>query len=121
MQWMADSPAAYSALKFINKLTGTAQERYIRKLQGLHGGLGVPWNELLSPFDNQWIDDICKLPAVEFDASFILWRLQRAHTLEAMKAYRIKILYRLVFHIIYLNHVIKMIFSGWILTCSLLL
>ena len=88
IQWMADSPAAYSALKFINKLTGTAQERYIRKLQGLHGGSGVPWNELLSPFDNQWIDDICKLPAVEFDTSFILWRPKGAHTLEAMKAYR---------------------------------
>ena len=89
IQWMADSPAAYSALNFINKLillellkSGAFAS------QGLHGGSGIPRDELLSPFDNQWINGICKWPAVEFDASFILWRLQGAHNLEAMKAYR---------------------------------
>ena len=44
---------------------------------------------------------------------------------EALKAYSkvlmITLLYRLVFHIIHLNHVVKMMFSSWILTCSLLL
>ena len=54
----------------------------------LRGGSSVPRDELLSPFDNQWIVGICKWPAVEFEASFILWRLQGAHTLEAMKVYR---------------------------------
>ena len=38
IQWMANSPAADSALKFINMLTGAASEQYICELQGLHGG-----------------------------------------------------------------------------------
>ena len=41
IQWMADSPAADSALKFINVLTGAASERYICKLHACKAFMAI--------------------------------------------------------------------------------
>ena len=68
IQWMADSPAADSALKFINVLTGAASERYICKLHARPSwrfGCTMGWTSFSIWY--QWIDDICKWPTVEFD------------------------------------------------------
>ena len=63
--FMADSSPVDGALKFVNTLTGATKERYIRKLQYLHGGPGVPLDKLVCPYDipdKQWIDYVGKWP-----------------------------------------------------------
>ena len=88
---MASSTTADGALKFVNTLTGAVKERYIRKLQCLHGGLGVPRDKLLCPYNIQWAP-------VEFGHLYVYFvETPGEYTHEAMKAYNYY--YRLMFHI----------------------
>ena len=90
--FMADSSPADGTLKFVNTLTGAAQERYIYKLQCLHGGPGVPLDNLVCPYDipdKQWIGSIGKWPPVEFGHLYVYFvETPGGYTLEAMKAYK---------------------------------
>ena len=105
---MADSSPVDGALKFVNTLTGATKERYIRKVQCLHGGPGVPLDKLVCPYDipdKQWIDDVGTWPPVEFGHLYVYFvetpgdytRLEAMKTYKSLEAYNYY--YRLVFNI----------------------
>ena len=56
---MARCSAAQDTSKYLDSLQPVAKERYIRKLECLYGGPGVPADKLLCPYDDitddQWL------------------------------------------------------------------
>lgn len=109
---MARFPAAQGTSKYLDSLSSVAKERYIRKLECLYGGPGVPTDKLLCPYDDitddQWTDDVSQWPPVEFGHLYLYFvETPGGYTREALKAYKsleaYNYYYRLVANII-ANH-----------------
>ena len=89
---MAGSSTVQTVTNYLSTLT---KERYVRKLQCLHGGPGISMNKLLCPYDIpdvQWVDDVSKQPPVEFGHLYVYFvcfvETPGGYTLEATKAYK---------------------------------
>ena len=89
---MACSSTAQTVTNYLSTLTGATKQRYICKLQCLHGGPGISMDKLLCPYDIpdvQWVDDVSKWPPVEFGHLYVYFvETPGGYTLEAMKAYK---------------------------------
>ena len=78
--------------KYVDGLSKEAKERYFRKLQCLYGGPGVSLARVRCPYkipNEQWIDDVCKWPPVEFGHLYVYFiETPGGYTCEKMKAYK---------------------------------
>ena len=71
-------------------LQPVAKERYIRRLGCLYGGLGVPTDIPLCPYDDitddQWADDVSQWPTVEFGHLYLYFvETPGGYTQEALR------------------------------------